>query len=186
MTKLVGLGHRARQGKNIFGDAMEAVAPEKIKQYAFAYELKKYCADNHDTLFEQYPEIPKLHKEDPVYGFVAMLQHVGSLERTKDPDVWLNKVRERVAAEEPAVAVITDVRYPNEADWIKQADGVLLKIVRLAKDGSVYIDPNRPPHISEEALENYDGFDLVVKAPDGMVESLREAARLVAEGVLEA
>jgi hypothetical protein len=187
MTKLIGLGHRARQGKNMFAEAMQSVAPEKIKLYAFAEELKRYCAAHHDELFEKYPDVPRIHKDDPIYGYVAMLQYYGTgIVRAENPDAWVSKVRERIELEKPDVAVLTDVRFENEAGYVKQSDGVLLKIVRLKEDGSVYQDPNRPPHISEEALENYTGWDLVVKAPDGMIDSLKEAGRLIAEGVLQA
>lgn len=50
--------------------------------------------------------------------------------------------------------VITDVRYPNEAEAIKNLGGILIRIDRNTE----FIDN----HISETALDDYNGWDYVI------------------------
>jgi hypothetical protein len=50
--------------------------------------------------------------------------------------------------------IITDVRFPNEVQAIKDKGGIVIKINR---DSDVVDN-----HSSETALDNYDGFDFVV------------------------
>lgn len=58
--------------------------------------------------------------------------------------------------------VISDVRFPNEANKIKALDGLLIKIER-----NVTIDHNRNnTHESETALDNYTGWDYIIQNND--------------------
>lgn len=123
---LLGLGHKARQGKNTVADVMKA-QNNQIKLYAFADELKLYCKENHDDLvFEwqiaqpRYTEL-KEPKEDPIYGYTQILQWYGTnVARKQDPDTWIKALDKRIHTDLPEVAVITDVRFPNEAAYVKK------------------------------------------------------------------
>jgi hypothetical protein len=69
--------------------------------------------------------------------------------------------------------VVTDVRFPNEADAIRQAGGV---VVRIERPGvGPHTDPGGWVHESDVALDHYD-FDVTVKN-DGTIEELH--ARLL-------
>lgn len=76
-------------------------------------------------------------KDSPVANEARrLLQQSGQAVRRYDPDFWLRqglrKARDVVAASEPGKggAVITDVRYANEAAAIQGAGGILVRIVR--------------------------------------------------------
>lgn len=68
--------------------------------------------------------------------------------------------------------VITDVRFPNEADAIKERGGI---VVRINRFHSVVRDHNIPEHPSETALDNYS-FDYVIDN-DGSIDDLTEKVR---------
>lgn len=89
---------------------------------------------------------------------VAMREHV-------DPDVWLDATMRKVLAESRPV-VITDVRFPNEADAIEAAGGLLVRILRA-------LAPTDDAHVSETALDSRACGAHIVN--DGPVESLRAA-----------
>lgn len=75
------------------------------------------------------------------------LQKLGQAIRTIDPEFWLRAAMAKVDAIDGPV-VITDVRFPNEADAIKAAGGYLVRITRdLPDDGDT--------DISETALDDY-------------------------------
>lgn len=77
---------------------------------------------------------------------------------------WVDQVRGRLIQ---GVNLITDVRFPNEADFIRENGGYTVNVTRLNKDGSIYVDPSRPAdHASETALDNYN-WDYRIVAKDG-------------------
>ena len=64
--------------------------------------------------------------------------------------------------------IITDVRFPNEAQAIKDRGGILIRINR--DNGTRAIDVNA--HLSETALDDYDGFDYVIDNDSDSVRDL--------------
>ncbi len=81
--------------------------------------------------------------------------------RSQDPDYWVNKARE-AAKEATGVPVFTDVRFPNEADMIREEGGLIVRLeareVTRKDRGRVNTLPN---HESETAMDDYE-FDYVV------------------------
>lgn len=78
------------------------------------------------------------------------LQRLGDGVRQFEPEFWLNAGMDTVRGKraEAKPVVITDVRYPNEADAIRDAGGTLIRVVRPgADDGDT--------HASETALDDY-------------------------------
>jgi len=189
MTKLIGLGYKARQGKTTAASAMRECCPEGTKVFAFADELKRYCAAHHLELLSSYPtERPsRPSKDDPIYGHLDILQWFGTdVMRKKDPDYWIKKLEERVAESGVKYAIVDDVRYPNEAAFIKSGGGTVILVERMHSwshpdtklAGQQFIDPNRDPkHESEIALDGYDGWGARIQLADGHVDALREQAR---------
>ena len=73
--------------------------------------------------------------------------------------------------------IITDVRFPNEAEAIKQRGGILIRVDRPCKEcggmGYHKMDCNigRTEHESEYSLDKYDKFDFKI-SNDGSLEDL--------------
>lgn len=185
---LIGLGHKARQGKNVAAEAMREMAPSDVQLYALADELKIYCRDHHLELLNQYPApVLKPPKADPIYGYTGILQWFGTdVMRKKDPDYWVKQLQARIERESPAIAIITDVRFPNEARFVKDNGGTLIEIIRRTKDGSQYLDPGRDPnHASETALDDYNGWDFILTCKDGDLSGLRLKAKHAFQVIME-
>jgi len=152
---ILGLGHRARHGK-------DSVAREIIrecgcmgvyaKQYAFADALKSYCR----------VAFGMREKDAP------LLQYIGTnVLRAKDPDIWVRVLLDTLYEQQPDVAIITDMRFSNEADAITDWGGYTMKVERRNADGTLWLTSDRDPHHpSEEALHDYE-FDRVVSVHDG-------------------
>ena len=62
--------------------------------------------------------------------------------------------------------IITDVRFPNEAELVRELDGVLIRVER-----DTGLDDT---HDSETALDDYDHFDFRLKN-DGSLDDLETA-----------
>jgi len=180
---LIGLGYKARQGKNFVANYMQQYWIKDpgctVKLYAFADELKLYCKEHHNELVpkwqlanqtKQYPT----RKEDPIYGCTPILQWYGTdVARKADPDTWVKALNARISRENPEIAIVTDVRFPNEAAYIKQNGGFMVE-VRRYKDGIQFIDAGRDPkHVSETALDGYEGWDYAIECQDGNLTDLK-------------
>lgn len=96
-----------------------------------------------------------------------ILQRLGTESiRALDEDFWIRVGSTRIDGASGPV-VVTDVRYPNEADAIRSRGGFLVRITRPG-------DPVGEEHISERALDDYR-VDYQVPN-DGTVEDLRYVA----------
>jgi hypothetical protein len=190
---IIGIGYKARQGKNFVANYWKEAHPE-IKFYAFADALKEYCRDNHDALAARYYRENQLHpmrhplqwKTDVIYGCTTILQWYGTdVVRKTDPNHWVEVISQKIRDENPEIAVITDVRFPNEADWIRLSGGYLVEVIRKNADGSQYIDPSRPAgHPSEVALSDYD-WNFTIIAKSGDLDALKSKALGVLACVLK-
>lgn len=79
---------------------------------------------------------------------------------------WVDKLFASIPANLD-IAMVSDTRFPNEADGIKQRGGYTVNVQRLREDGTQYYSSDRPvDHPSEIALDGYD-WDFYLKIPHG-------------------
>jgi hypothetical protein len=78
---------------------------------------------------------------------------------------WVDKMFASIPANLD-IALVSDVRFPNEGDGVKQRGGYCVNVQRLREDGSQYFSSDRPvDHPSETALDGYNwDFKLVNSA----------------------
>lgn len=166
-TAVIGLGHKARHGKDTAAEAIIASEPG-TKRYSFADDLYAVARVLYGMTTKDAP----------------LLQRVGVEFREKDADVWVRSVYSKILQDRPTLAVITDVRFPNEFDFVKSLGGLCMKVSRVNEDGTPFVDPSRPAaHISETANDRMP-WDFIVTARSGDVSYLRTMARHFARNVL--
>lgn len=180
---IIGFGHRARQGKNSAALALANAVPagSRVRTYAYADALRAevnrevsrngglaelvkrgwFIGDSPKvrTCFRQgLPPWVKAEDGKPR----TLLQWWGTdYRRAQDVDYWVRQLMERIALDQPDVALITDVRFANEVDAIHNAGGYAVKVQRTTPPDIVV-----PPHPSEDELEGYTGWDYEIKAAD--------------------
>jgi len=104
-------------------------------------------------------------------GFMTgreVLQIVGTqIFRKLRDDVWVQATIGRILRDAPALAVVTDCRFPNEVKGIQEAGG---KVIRLTRNPN----PN-DEHVSETALDkdnfDWDDFDYVLDNATDSIET---------------
>ncbi len=170
-ARLLGLGHKARQGKDLAAKLLMREFPGRVLRVAFADALKAHCRIAHGMT----------QKDGP------LLQRVGVAARASDEDVWIRAAAWTIAefdadAREPFIVCIPDTRFPNEAAFV-EARGVTCRVRRVT-DSGLYVDPSRPAtHESETALDGYAwGHSLDVR--DGDLAALSAAVREVGAWLL--
>ena len=100
----------------------------------------------------------------------GILPRLGRAVRGQDPDFWLD-MGLRSFNEASGPVVVTDVRFPNEADAIRASGG---RLVRIVRPGQLDDDADE----SEHALDDYEADTVVVN--DAGIDKLEAAARIVA------
>lgn len=123
-----------------------------VKLYHFADPLKELCINLFDLTPNQVYGTDEDKNTKTQYGKTAreFLQYFGTdVMRSIKDSVWVDYTIKVIKQEQPSVALIPDVRFPNEIDAIHEAGGV---VIRLTRD--VYSDS----HKCESALDR-DNFD---------------------------
>lgn len=174
---IVGLSGRKRCGKDSLASFL--VSEHGFARVAFADPLKDVLLhldpdvvgvnrqkaslqglhdiyDGWEGLKEQTNWAPEIRRLQQNLG-VAVRDHVAS-------DTWLNAALERVRVlrESDVPVVITDMRFPNEVEGIRQMGGL---IVRVERD-SIPVESLADTHVSEALLD-----DMTLLRPDLVINS---------------
>lgn len=193
LPPLVGLIGKKRVGKDTFAAVL--VEEFGFARVAFADPLKEmalaidpYIQAEHSYRLSDAVDVLGWEGAKDAYPEVRrFLQRLGTDGvRQFDEDFWVRAGMRAAAAKRrpmrlntsdgraataPRPVVITDVRYPNEADAIREAGGTLVRIVRPGVDDG-------DTHASETALDGYAVDYTVSNLQD--IQRLSERARYVA------
>ena len=100
--------------------------------------------------------------------------------RAQDPDYWVKRTFESIPSNID-IALVSDVRFQNEADSITERGGYNVNVTRLLPDGTPYRSQDRPAdHLSETALDLYP-WQFRLSNHEGHQALLEEQAITLAE-----
>ncbi len=177
---IIALSGYAQSGKDTLGAFL--VEDQGFVRYAFADALKESVyrlnpiVPDFDSEFMRYQDVierdgPELAKTNPEIRRLLQVMGTEVGRQVLGDNVWVDAVFNQVKANGDQNVVITDARFPNEAEAVKANEGF---IVRIKRPGVEAINA----HPSETALDEW-GFDYAV-INDGSQENLRlKAADLV-------
>lgn len=182
-TLVIGIGHKSRHGKDTAAQAIIAQRANKydVRRYAFADELKREvneaaeAAGGMNELFTRMHltlELPHGVQFEigadmtdpfcPLGKHRALLQWWGTeYRRAQDPFYWVRKLALRIADDKPQFALISDMRFPNEAMWVKANEGYTVNVTRHGYRMSEGIEG----HYSDVALDSY-AYDYKITVGD--------------------
>ena len=173
MTQLIGITGKARAGKDSFANALVQCGYQRV---AFADALKLATAViANEPIHLFFDEVTKEYHTDAL-GMTRRkaLQAVGKAVRDSlGEHVWVNRALANWKSQGKPLTVVTDVRYPNEADAVRALGGI---IIRINRDGSG-LDGDLGAHESERRLSD-DLVDIEV-FNDGTVGELHAEARKI-------
>ena len=159
-TFVIGLGHKARHGKDTAAEHIIRQTKGAARRYSFGTGLYAVAR----ALFNM------TEKDAP------LLQALGTeVGRRHDNDRWVRTTYWQIKDDRPRIALLPDVRFPNEAEFVKSLGGILIKVSRFNTDGTPFVTTDRDPnHPSEISLDSFNGWDYVINAPSGRMDHLRE------------
>jgi hypothetical protein len=175
---LIGLGNKARQGKDL--------AALAIMDY---YGFKRDDQELHDLPVSA-PYVQRVGFADELYrvareeyGMVEkdapLLQRIGHERRQTDPEYWIKKAFAKFKPKTD-IGIITDVRYQNEAESIKACGGYVVNITRKVGAVNLVADDRPADHPSEIDLDGYP-FDFYLVNVDGHQAWLAQQAICLVE-----
>jgi len=173
---IIGIGHKARHGKDTVAEMIVELGREQGLDFvslSFAEALKKttaaaFCLDP-AIMFDD-RKLDVLPFWSAVFGrdvtVTWLLQFIGTdiFRNRVHANIWaLNVKRKIIDLSSIQHVVISDVRFPNEARMIIDMGGVLIKVdasERLRGEGVDTARDNQ--HRSEIALDDFNKWDYVI------------------------
>jgi len=174
--KFIGLSGKAGSGKNTI--AQHICLSQEMWEFSFASSIKNMIS----ALMYEQADIGlwvEEGKEDLIpemnITYREAMQGLGDWGRNHHPNFWIDALKkshnyqfaEREIPE--AWAVITDVRFDNEADWIRSQGGVIWHIER---PGAIKVKD----HISEAGITKRPGEVIIMN--DGCFKTLAQQVDL--------
>lgn len=170
MTKIIAFAGRKQSGKTTSSELIkryfsEVLECDDVKIYNFADPLKQICMDilglTHDQCYGDdihKNELTDLCWEDKQLTAREVMQFLGTdIFRKMKNNVWTDAILSRIKTEQPKIAIIADCRFPNEVLAVKNAGGIVIKLM---------LNKHNSDHSSETALDpenfNYRNFDIVI------------------------
>ena len=164
---IIGLTGYAGEGKDTVCRLLREIEP-RCRRFAFADALKRDITAGlgcNVAWINDHKHLPEVR---------SLLQAWGQVQRLRDPKCWIRRVDEEIThrrlcgSDDPHdfIPVITDVRYPNEIEWVKSQGGV---IVRVARPGCTPVND----HVSERAWLDF--------TPDYIIPNTGDLSRLAVQ-----
>lgn len=166
MIKIIGISGKKRSGKDAFCQLLRQNTSIESMRVAFADALKEEVAKATGVTVK--------FIDDNKAEFRPILQWWGTdfRRRYKGQDYWVRQAFEKILTSPLSVrmVVIPDVRFRSEADYLRQAGAILVRIKRQETE----VEDN---HSSEVDLDNYEYFTEVI-FNNGTLINLAVEARL--------
>lgn len=146
---LIGIAGRARSGKDTVANFI--VAAIGGYRYSFADPIRAMLAPLGVDMSDPYWQA---RKEEPIPALGVsprrMMQTLGTEwgRQLINPDLWLIMAHQRLLQNGPGM-VISDVRFDNEAAWIRKHGGRIIHVIRPETKAV-------EAHASEDGIEMQD------------------------------
>lgn len=157
---VIGITGRKFNGKDTLGNYY--VEHHGYIRLAFADALKKGCAEIFSFTDEQLygnkkEEIDEFWKVSPrtvlqYIGTELLREQLSVIMPEVAKNIWIKVVEKKMIdtwkVNPNAKFVITDVRFPNECQFVKDMGGILVRVTRES------LNTNNDTHVSEKDIEN--------------------------------
>jgi len=161
MRKLIGISGKIGSGKStLAGYLMQIIKGECVIE-SIGNEVKRECSRifgfDLNLAYSQGGKNKKIYipAQGKTMTIRKILQWWGTdiMRTLVDPDHWIKAIDRTWGS---GVIIIDDIRFPNEADYIKSKGGYLIRLDTTYTETSEKLRY----HLSETVLDDYQGFDL--------------------------
>lgn len=162
MKQIIGINGKIGSGKGTLTSMLTYLSEVNYltaEEFLYAYKLKKIVAELANVPFEYTltQEGKNLYVEMYEMTLGEMLQKIGTdvLRNYFDDNIWIKSINDQIKKSNCSIAIISDLRFPNEVENIKEQDGITIKIIR--PNNNVNLNSKRDiKHSSEIALDDIE------------------------------
>jgi len=157
---IIGITGKLESGKSTLASMICKKSTVESKKYAFAGALKNMCTDYFGFKWADLYTIEGKKSIHPLWGITTreFMQRLGQgLRDGIAPDVWVKVLETQLLREQETfgLAIIDDVRMPNEVEMVHRLGGIMIRVVR-------------PDHVSESTgIKNHPSEQ---DLPDDIIE----------------
>jgi len=173
---ILGISGKLGSGKSHVARHIQNTLLEyEFKKKSFGYDVKKIASYltgiNMKTILSRKGKSHYLPEWDMTLG--EMYQKIGTdcMRLNLHTDAWILSLFSGYDSEQNWV--IDDLRFPNEAEAIKERGGLIIRLEGDPKDVRKK-DPRDLNHPSETSLDNYKRFDILFNTETENLEDLIE------------
>jgi hypothetical protein len=154
-----------------------------IKIYHFADPLKEMCInlfnlnpkhvygnnDDKNSLTNlSWKDIPASNKTEGSPTVREFLEHFGTkIIRNIYHNAWSEYTIKKIVKEQSSIAVIPDVRFPNEIDAIKSHGGIVIRLTR-----NIYDSPSESESALDQSKYDWSNFDHIIDNSQSSLDDL--------------
>lgn len=160
--KIIGITGRKYNGKDTLGKFF--IERMKYTRLAFADPLKEACRcifgfteeqlyGNEKEINDKYWQVTP-RKVLQYVGTDLMRDQLGDIIPHIGQDIWIEVVRKKILDFPDVCFVITDVRFPNEINMIKQLGGINIRVSR--ESVNTVVDPHPSELLIEQLIVDYE------------------------------
>jgi|TARA_R110000824_G_scaffold22460_4_gene82145 hypothetical protein len=157
-VKIVGFTGLARAGKDEAAKVLAGMRPGS-RIYAFSDAISVIARAHHG-----------MQRRAP-----GVLQRVGLAERQRNPSVWLDALYWKIDEDRPSTAIVTGVRFKDEAEMILGMGGKVVKVVRTDEAGSLFVSVDRDSSHETEMSMRWIKPDMTVYNRSGHMSDFQGA-----------
>lgn len=181
---IVGMAGKAGSGKDTFAQELSTVYG--FKRDALAAPIKRFVEDVFRVSWEIVDGTTKYGREQrekelkhwPGWTVRKLLQIIGTelMRNNICKDIWVRSIVLRMNEEPETNWIVTDVRFPNEMEKLREAYGDKFVMVKVVRDTETKING-----IANHESEAYDLPADVVVSNNGTLMDLSKAVKEFAE-----
>jgi hypothetical protein len=169
-TKIIAFSGRKQSGKTVCSEFLKGLlltnGYQDVEIFNFADPLKEdICMNMFNLTYVQCygedhskNELVDAYWDDKQLSARDLMQLIGTdLFRKLNKNVWVNALINKIKKTNHQIVIVSDCRFPNEVDAIKNNNGLVFRLNR---------DPFHSDHISESILDfnyyDWNNFDAII------------------------
>jgi hypothetical protein len=150
-NRIIAIAGNARSGKDTLGGFLS----ELLNEYGISTSINSFAKSlklEVDPLLKNTIGISAFTEDSEEKKIIRdFLVFWGSNVRRKlDPDIWIKELKN--SHDDKSVLIITDLRFENELQWVKENNGLVVYISRLDENGKTIEPANSLEEINNKIL----------------------------------
>lgn len=170
---IIGVSGKANSGKNIFSEYITEL-DGRFELKSFADNVKRICAilTGHEDQYSREGKGCYLEEWGVTAGRMQQIIGTDAIRNQVNKDAWVISLFSKYNTD--SFWIISDVRFPNEVQYIKKLGGIVVRINRDTTD-----DCTRDmQHESETSLDCFREWDFVIDNNAGL-DALKSYAEYI-------